>query len=85
MKRIYNEVPLGSLIYNIHMDQEIKIIDYYDSTYPEKNRDIVIYEGKMGLYRYSGIPHKIEYAAVKSITTEGDMLVFGVCTRKEKY
>ena len=89
MKRIYNNIPLQSVLYLINGTKNIRIIDRKDRMYEETGK--VIYEGsynnmkKVDFYNQGLTEHKVEYATVHGIEAEGDTLVFIISTRFEEY
>ena len=85
MKRLYNNVPLQSVLYTVGGLQKIKIVDIDSIRWKDYANRVVIYEGLEKDFLYCnfdafGLSHyKVEYASVHGIDVEDEVLVFTIC------
>lgn len=79
MKRIYERIPLRSVLYEVRGDQEVRIIDGGE----------VIYEGLVMDIRHAQfrheVPLRIDYAEVHGVGVDGGVLVFELNTKYEEF
>lgn len=85
MKRIASKVAVETVCYTISGLQKIRIVDYKsDWDYFRRENGEVVFEGKerdfIG-YKYS----KIRRSEVRSISTDGDVIVFSIATVFDEY
>lgn len=79
MKRLYERIPLRSVLYCIRGDQEIRIVDGGG----------IIYEGILldvsRAQRDYKIPYKIDRAEIHGIGLDDGVMVFEIDTKYEEF
>jgi hypothetical protein len=79
MKKIYNDIPLRSVLYQVSGLQKIKIMDVTDAGWWENGKNKkCLYEGL-----YKDMPnsyYRAESSKVHGIEVDDNTLVFIVCT-----
>lgn len=85
MKRIYNSVPLQSVLYTVGGLQKIRIIDHDDDAYCT-DAGHVVFEGLEKDFRWciSGY-YKAAYATLRGIDIDEDTICFSISTKYEQY
>lgn len=84
MKRIYNDIPLQSVLYLVGGLQEIEIRDYKNSyEVMMKGEHKIVYAGLFRDARLS-MNYKIEHAKVRGIDAVGDKLIFAISTAMDE-
>lgn len=85
MKRIYNDMPLQTLLYVVGGLEKIRIIDYANSYEAMmEGKHSIVYEGLMK-DSSRALLRKHDYAKVRGIYVKDGVLEIGICTFYEQY
>lgn len=87
MKRIYESIPLASVLYHVGGLEKIRVIDYdhYLNRYLPDNVSEIVFEGKYNDGRkLLDQNRKYTHAELHELTVDGDTLVLGICTRLDR-
>ena len=80
MKKIYNRIPLVSVLYSVNGYQKVQIDDYIDKA--AMYSPVTVFSGKaMDIYRV--LNYKQEHAEVRGISACGDVLKIAISTANE--
>jgi len=84
MKRIYNKIPLSSVLYLISGAQEIVVYDVDNTAWKEYADKRIVYSGLVSNF-YSYTTYTIGRSEVHGIDVEDGKLVFTICTKYDEY
>lgn len=79
MKRLYERIPLRSVLYCVRGDQDVRIIDGGEIIFEGKELDIM----KAQFARK--LPYRIDYAEIHGVKVDGNVLVFEINTKYEEF
>ena len=91
LKRIYERIPLASVMYNISGNQKIRIVDFTDvqmyNWYFNNESKVPFDEAFYGEYKDAptGFFWKYEHCEVRGIKANNDMLTIYICSAKDNY
>lgn len=87
MKRIYEDIPVRSVLYVTSPFQPLHIYDFENEYELSKGTDSekykVVYVGTVG--DSSLLPLKIDRAKIRGIDIVGGVMRISICTRKDEY
>ena len=86
MKKIYNKIPLASVLFTLGGFNKIRVVDYTDRSYRQGGDSAkrVVFEGLCkDAYRKLGYIH--ERAELLGMDLIGDTIQFEICTSYEIY
>lgn len=87
MKRIYNDIPLRSVLFTIPGYTHIRIYDFKSSDvrYNDSAVPVWSWEGLVkDSYGLDGLPLRVEVAKVYRIDIEGKEIIFRISTESER-
>lgn len=90
MKRIYENIPLQSVLYCISGLQKIRIEDRTSNRYPYGD-SVVLFDGRLNDFNHTDFfneisRYKVEHTTVQGIEADRDgKMIFTICTTWEQY